>query len=527
MVAAKKEKNVTELLPVKPGVIPVDEWCLKKDKRGREYWDIPEEDRVFTYIDKTVTVKFENYFGDERAKYLDTFYLLYKDSYIKKLDLITHYINYFIKFYDNDNELLMNYFYMKYMIDLKESYSTISRKGFIEWLYQFLVTDSLYNKVKQMVEDNYRIDLSQDPDKKVKYSEALEFTNEHAKLLMLVSIMIKMMIPIILHYISLNKDKSEIHNLIQYYKPLFYIIEEKEHVNLYGKLYTSIGVKVGLSESKNRVIWDKYEVDSSDGATYSDELLDKNSIVDNIFKYKFDKNIIAFNSVILKTQLDFYVVRNLNINLREISTEKNSDGLSSLDKIEMSATKIDENIILLSKINIKKTIKKIKERMNIELSKDEVNYYMNNFKVNVISKRLIFYYYAKFFGGYRDLNMINLRMFTKLMILLKKELELRGNVYLNQIISANINGRINTRTIHNSKFLEKVQSSSTYQNLIKNKYTNLEKVGKGDMIINLLSSLINTEFTIVDYDNPDQLGEPIDINLDILSQEFLDFINRI
>ena len=310
-------------------------------------------------------------------------------------------------------------------------------------------------------------------------------------------------------------------------KKQFYIIEEKEHVNLYGKLYTSIGVKVGLSESKNRVIWDKYEVDSSDGATYSDELLDKNSIVDNIFKYKFDKNIIAFNSVILKTQLDFYVVRNLNINLREISTEKNSDGLSSLDKIEMSATKIDENIILLSKINIKKTIKKIKQRMNIELSKDEVNYYMNNFKVNVISKRLIFYYYAKFFGGYRDLNMINLRMFTKLMILLKKELELRGNVYLNQIISANINGRINTRTIHNSKFLEKVQSSSTYQNLIKNKYTNLEKVGKGDMIINLLSSLINTEFTIVDYDNPDQLGEPIDINLDILSQEFLDFINRI
>lgn len=522
---AKKNNNVTELLPVKPGVIPVDEWYKKKDNYGREYWEIPEEDKVFKYQEKTVKVEFEKFFGDEKARHLDTFYLLYKDSYIKKLDLITHYINYFIKFYDDDNELLMNYFYMKYIIDLKDT--TLSRKGFIDWIYQFLVTDSLYNKIKRMVEDNYRIDLSQDPDEKIKYSEALEFTNEHAKLLMIVSMMIKMMIPIILHYISLNKDKNEIHNLIQYYKPLFYIIEEKEHVNLYGKLYTSIGVKVNLSESKNRLIWDKYEVDSSDGATYADELLDKNSIVDNIFKYRFDANIIAFNSVILKTQLDFYVVRNLNINLREISTEKDSDGLSSLDKLEMNATKIDENIILLSKINIKKTIKRIKKRMNIELTKEEVNYYMNNYKVNMISKKLVFYYYSKYFGGYRDLNMLNLRLFVKLMILLKKELRLRGNIYLDQIISANIDGRINVRTIHNSKFLEKVQTSAIYTNLIENKYSNLEKAGKGDIIINLLSSLINTHFTIVDYDNPDLLGEQLEINLDILSQEFLDFINRI
>ena len=46
--------------------------------------------------------------------------------------------------------------------------------------------------------------------------------------------------------------------------------------------------------------------------------------------------------------------------MREISTEKDSEGLSSLDKLEMNTIKIDESLIVLSKINIKKTIKKIK-----------------------------------------------------------------------------------------------------------------------------------------------------------------------
>lgn len=520
-----KETTSNKLLPLKPGVVEVDTWCQKFDENNREYWDEPEADRYFKYSDKTIKIEFEKYFNTANVRYLDIFYILYKDSYVKKLDLITHYLNYFLKFYDPDKELLMSYFYIKYLLDLKET--KMSRKQFISLMYQMFITDSLYDKIKNMVEDNYRIDLSQDPDKKIKYNEALEFTNEHAKLLMIISILIKMMIPLTIHYISINKDKNEIHNLVHYFKPLFSLIEEKEHVNLYGKLYNSIAVKVNLSESKNKLIWDKYEVESFDGATYTDELLDKNCIVDNIFKYRFDNNIIAFNSVILKTQLDFYVVKNLNINLREISTEKDSDGLSSLDMLEMNANKIDESIIILSQINIKKTIKTIKKRMNIELSKDEVNYYMRNTRVSSIAKTLVFDYYAKFFGGYRDLNMLNLRLYMKLMILLKKELELRGCVYLNQIISANINGRVNTRTIRNSKFIDKIQSS-TYKKLVENKYPKLQSGGKNsDIIISLLSTLINTQFTFVDYDNPDMLGEEIEVNLDVLSQEFLDFVNRI
>ena len=204
----------------------------------------------------------------------------------------------------------------------------------------------------------------------------------------MISTFIKFMIPLVMHYISVIKGKKEVRNLIYYYRPLFYLTYEKEHVNLYAKLFHSIGVKANFNESKNPLIWSKYAANSIDTVSYTEELLDKNLIVDNVFKYDFYENIISFNSTILKTQLDYSCIKNFGINMREISTEKDSDGLSYLDKLEMDTIKIDENQILLSHVNIKDTIKRIKKKHMIKISKEEREFYIKNMKINQIGKEL-------------------------------------------------------------------------------------------------------------------------------------------
>ena len=60
-----------------------------------------------------------------------------------------------------------------------------------------------------------------------------------------------------------------------------------------------------------------------------------------------------------------------------------------------------------------------------------------------------------------------------------------------------------------------------------NKYSVLDDINKGDLIIGLLSTLINTKFTIVDYDNEDKLGETIEVNQDVISDEFLNYLNQL
>lgn len=500
--------------PVPEGVIPVDEWVYGPG------------DEVITYTAKQVIVPFDVIFNiPSQVRRLNDFYVVYKDAYVKQFGEITKYMNYFIKFYDPDNELLSNYLGLKYLLESRKI--KMGRKDFIKLLYEYIVTPTMYQKVMNMVNDNYRVDLTQKKKEGISYYESLEFTNHHAKLLMLISIFIRIFIPMVMHYISTMKSKSENAHLIEYYRPIFDIVEENEHVNLYQKLFNSINVSVQLSYKKNKIIWDKYEAQSVDVISRSEEYLDKNIIVDNVFKYQFDKSIISFNSVIIKTQLKYSSHKNFNMNYKEINQEKDSEGLSYLDKLEMSAVKIDENIILLSKVNIDSAIKRIKRENRIKISKDEIKFYTEQFKVNRISKNLIFYYYSKYFGGYNDLNHITLKQYIKLMILMKRKMEFSGYQYLNQIITANINGKINSRTIHNSKFIEKVETSSVYQNIRNEKFKTINDVGKGDLIINILSTLINTEFTYVDYDNPELTGEPIEMDLDILSQEFLDFVNQI
>ena len=108
--------------------------------------------------------------------------------------------------------MILNYLYIKHWIDVGNDRKR-SRKEFIKLLYTMVITDSIYEKVKKMVDDNYRIDLTQTNTENIKYSESLEFTNRHAKLLLLISIVIKILIPVILHYVAMYKDKKEIHNL--------------------------------------------------------------------------------------------------------------------------------------------------------------------------------------------------------------------------------------------------------------------------------------------------------------------------
>lgn len=192
----------------------------------------------------------------------------------------------------------------------------------------------------------------------------------------------------------------------------------------------------------------------------------------------------------------------------------------------MNTTKIDESLIVISKLNIKQTIKRIKRDMAIHISDEEKEWYNKYLTITPIGRDLLFYYYARYFNGYRDLKSITKRQYIQLMILMKRALEMNGDIWLSQIVSADIEGRINARTIHNTKMIEKVENSETYKKMIDDKYAALKGMNKQNIIINILSTLLNTQFKYCEYDN-DNNGQLIEPDFDQLCQEFLDFINLI
>lgn len=206
-------------------------------------------------------------------------------------------------------------------------------------------------------------------------------------------------------------------------------------------------------------------------------------------------------------------------------------------KMAMNLTKLDEGAITIADINIETTLERIKKNIDVPISDEEIDYYREHLVPSKIQIQLVNSYFTKYFGSYRDLNLLTRRQYLTLVLILKKKLMIElgyekdtpDNVYMTAlpyILTGNLEDRLNTRIIRNNKFISKVEESYLYQNLIKNKYDLLQEI-KPDYIISLLSTLINTRFTYVSYENPELLGQEIKYSEDKISDELLFFLNSI
>lgn len=223
----------------------------------------------------------------------------------------------------------------------------------------------------------------------------------------------------------------------------------------------------------------------------------------------------------------------------------------------MNLSKIDEGITTMSDINIPITIEYLKRRFDITVTSDEVDFYIKYHKPDDIQIQLVRSYFAKYFGSYRDLQLCTRRDYITLMLILKKKLMIElgydennmdelnneciettdeeGNIIevtndsmmkpvaLPYIISGNLSDHINTRVIRNIKFTEKVESSYTFQKLQEENHKYLNYI-KPNYDMALISSLINTRFTYVEYKHPELLNQEITYSDDKVADEILFFL---
>lgn len=484
-------------------------------------WAYDRDNAIVQYDGKLLIVRFDKVLGF--SDNLNTFYVL-KDIYVKKLDLICQYINYFIEYYDNDNELIMAYAKLKFLIDNKEKVKKIKEKGFIKAIYDILFTKTMIEKIKLMVEENYDCDLITDSTKK--YNKSLEFNNEHAKILQMISLSIKMLIPIITHFSNSRKIKKP--NYFRYFERLFTLFDDE--IKIYTKLYVMVRKKVMDSYKAHALTWQQKEIlYGSDPTEFIDTILIDRIIVDAMFKYTLDKSVHSWNTAVINNQLNFFLMDKYDYAPKQIDFTKDAEGLSSVDKMAMNMSKLDESLITLSEMNIKHTIKKIKKKYNIIVMEDEIEYYMQYHKIDKFIIQFVHAFYAKYFCGYNDLMMLTKRQYIEIMIILKKKLIYDGYVFLPQIISGNVFNKVNSRVIQNNKFLLKISESDLYHELKTEKYAYVNELKDDgqDIIIKLLSNLINTKFLFVDFDMQDKLGEIIDIDNNTLSEEFLKFLSEV
>lgn len=313
-------------------------------------WKPKANDIVVDRDGKLFVCYFDKVFGQSKLSVYNRF-LIRKESYINQLDIITNYTNFFINNYDDDNELVTAYLKIKYSLDKKKMFNADNMDAYIKFIYEVMFTESMVEKINRIVEENYLDDIETTPDDKDKYIknekkhlESLEFTNQHVKILLMISFGMKIMSPVLFHYIEINSIKIEKDSdiIFNFYYKLFElfgygksydlydkrnnlikdditeeefqeIIKENDltmtkegrekrwynkdgnyychsRINIYNKLFVYVKAKVLESNANNAPIFEQRQIFGVDVYSVINSFTKKVLISENLVKYKFNEH---------------------------------------------------------------------------------------------------------------------------------------------------------------------------------------------------------------------------------------------
>lgn len=265
----------------------VDETIL--DQPHVDEWEPKEEDIVFHSIKGSILMDVCSFYNlDKRNPDLDAFSLEAKRAYNGDVvrNHIAQYLNYFEKYYDYDHELLAIYASLKYLIDYEPSYG---KDALFYDISRYFINrlSPIFIKANKMNEDCYCLNLTY----KNKKNPVLQYNDKHAKLLMLISLLMCMTIIPVCHFMKVRKIKKPNDFLMEIYDRLLLIDPD---IDIYSKLMETASSSVHQSEQKNQEIFNKQDIRGLNSTIHAQNSV-ANIIINIIPKYKYSENIINLN----------------------------------------------------------------------------------------------------------------------------------------------------------------------------------------------------------------------------------------
>jgi hypothetical protein len=136
--------------------------------------------------------------------------------------------------------------------------------------------------------------------------------------------------------------------------------------------------------------------------------------------------------------------------------------------------------------------------------------------VNGFQKQLIFNLFYKYYGDTESIKDNNAINYVKLMLIGKKMLLNYNMKFLPYVLSSKVNKILARKTLNKREFTE-LQTFPEYQ-MVVDKYKN-EKIIK--QILSTIATIITSDFSIIDYDNPNIDGQKLIVEPSIIMRECL------
>lgn len=508
----------------------IDEW----NREPKDAWIFPDGKQIILNQEKIQPKSFKRFLkkNPDAVKALGTF-VISRDAFANKNEEVCNYLDYFIEFYDSDKDLSLSYANLKENIDSRKD--SITSEEYIKILISRLILETnLREKIYEMVEDCYCYDVTVDRYGR-EYKGAYDFTNDEAKLLLSIAMMMKMVIPPTEHYISTNtlyqgKELSDL--MLSIFTEVFYLVGDRADDDqidiLMIKLYKYVEKQILKHTKGNPLLWEQEgALRGITDISHTDTLITKFLISDNFFKVKFYKNIVSFIKSIIETQLHYTIeITQYKRNPISLDFTTSPEGLSNIDKIEQLRAKTDETQNIKSELAIEDIMDKLRKQVG-PISEDEIEYYkkysLHNDKFHT---DLIRNFFAKYYDGYSELKVCNILTNVEMIVIAKRLLKRDGHDQLAWLMSSVPYGKVSKRLLRNRSFLDKFKASEKYQSIMKRRYIALKGYQEDEPLI-LVSMVLNNTYRFVEYEQKELTGEIIPFDEDIISDEILSFINNI
>lgn len=487
----------------------VDEWTERPDQI------------LFTNQKNIIMAPLDKLYRVTGNMMINCFMINPKKSYNSD-DLRNHcckYLNYFEAYFDIEKEYFTNMAHIKYCIDTITEYNIINFKNDIN---KYILQNNLFIKTRAMVEHNYSLTLNY----KSANNPQLQYTDEHAKVLMQMSILMNMCIPLITHFAYMKRVSDIDEFLLDIYDYILYA-PPFMHINIHAKLYETAISNVEKNAKNNAVIWGKQDIRGKDTVTHSMSAV-KNIVLNIMPKYAFDQNMVSLNYTSIQKNNTFQITDiAYEYSYVPLSSSKRDgeDNSSEMDKFEANLTKANEAAYIHNKYNCSFVTQSIRNKWS-PIDDNEIRYYMNILKnengeiMNGFQRQLVFNLFYKYYGDTQSINAINGLDYVMLMIVAKRMLKQNMMSYLSEIIGGKVE-KIVTRKALNKKEETKMKLSQYYP-MVVDKYNGNEKTLK--QAFGTIATIITSTFSVIDYNEQDLTGKIIPVETDIIIEEALLYI---
>lgn len=372
--------------------------------------------------------------------------------------------------------------------------STLQYNTFIEIIDKVINSgdELLLKTIDTFVEERYSLSLDKitedTKNKNKKVNKELQFSDNHAKILLKIAYLYRIMIPIISVYFTYNKtniNESEDEEFDENNSQIFAYLFEKFAKNpkaLRNKLYKLTYSRISKTAYSDKRFWSAAK---NVGITKDTEALEiyRKLLTNAIPKLSIDgdKNIVSFLQSVINNQIDFLFQNKFKYRFTSLTneTEKygndDDDEISEFERVEIMMSRADEGSFIIRQMNIKDVLPTIPQKLGVGVDDSEVKFWMNKISRNTIQEQIIALMTFKYFDDKEALKFIDFYGYVYLLLACKKFLEIHKFIYLPQILVANCEKHKERVNICGKKVRPEIMNSKKYLELFNSKYSNFSE----------------------------------------------------